>query len=110
MQGGFGCDMQHLIGLHLGPAVVGETGDRLTRTLIATGEAVDVVRQLVSREQMSTSHDAARSTRSILASRTVLTAAHQERLAAAWQELQLFDGKQIEFAWLDAAQVAVSMR
>jgi adenylate cyclase len=105
LQGELGCDLQHAIGLHFGPTVVGETGGRLTRTLIATGSAVEGVRQLLAAEQ------AAGASRGrlpagagrVVVSRPVFVAAEQEPPSVAWHELEPPDGKRIEFTRLDPA-------
>jgi adenylate cyclase len=102
LQGEFGCDMQHVIGLHFGSTVVGRSGDPLTRTPIATGSAVDVVRQLLAAEAAGALRASPPAgARRVVVSRAVFVAAQREPSSAAWHELELLDGKRIEFARID---------
>jgi class 3 adenylate cyclase len=90
--------MQHVIGMHFGSTVVGETGDYATRTLIATGRAVDVVRQLLVVEAAGASRDGSPAgAQGVLVTRAMFAAAQREPPSAAWHALELLDGKCIEF-------------
>jgi len=97
-----GIQTWHVIYLHTGNAVVGETGDRVMKTLTASGEAVDVVRQLAAREEWRETPrtDALEESRAVV-SRSVWAAARQAR-PVAWQELELLDGTRIEIIQLNA--------
>jgi adenylate cyclase len=99
LQGEFGCDMRHLIGLHFGLAVVGETGGPFARTLIATGNAVDVVRQLLAAAAAGAASGGP-AVRRVVVSRAVFVAAHRDPAPETWHELELPDGRRVEFAGL----------
>jgi adenylate cyclase len=100
----FGCDMRHVIGLHVGSTVIGETGAPSARTLIATGRAVDVVGRLLATEVAATSRDGLPAQeRGVVVSRAVFVAARQPPPAAAWRELALADGRRINFMRMVAA-------
>jgi adenylate cyclase len=98
----FGCDMQHVIGLHVGATVVGETGGALARVPIATGRAVDVARQLLAAETARAWRGGPLAgVRRVVVTRAVLLAAGRKPQSVAWHELPLLDGRRIEFAWID---------
>ena len=102
-----GCETDHVIHLHTGRAAVGETGDRLMRTLTAVGSAIDVVRQLAAKEEAcAAQRGAAQEEGRIVVSRPVWTAAQRPLRPLAWQELELPGGMRIEIARIDAACVA----
>lgn len=94
------CDMHHVIHLHFGPAVVGETGHPLARTLTATGGAVDVLRQLAAGQGRSNAVGADQEASRIVVSRAVFDAAQSEMPTPGCFELELPDGKRLEFARL----------
>ena len=99
LQGEIGCDMQHVIGLHFGLTVVGQSGGPLTRSVIATGSALDVLRQLLAAEAAGASRGSPPAgAQRVVVSRAVFVAAQREPPSVAWHELELLDGKRIEFA------------
>ena len=103
LQRELGCEMEHVIYLHTGTAVVGETGDRVTRTVTATGEAIDVVRQLAaSEEQCQTQRNTVPEESRTVVSRPVWVAGRQVQ-PLAWRELELSGGMRIEVARLDSS-------
>ena len=107
LQRELGCDSEHAIHLHTGMAAVGETGDRLTRTLTAAGSAIDVVRQLAaSNAQRDVQREDEPDDGRIAVSRPVWMAAQRDMQAVVWQELELTGGTRIEMAQLDSASVA----
>jgi adenylate cyclase len=101
-----GCDMQHVIHLHCGPAVVGESGHLLARTLTATGGAVDVIRQLAAAQGSSQAGGADHEASQIVVSRAVFEAARSEMPTPRWLGLDLPDGKRLEFARLASGAAA----
>lgn len=111
LQRELGCETEHAIHLHTGMAAVGEAGDRLTRTLIAAGSAIDVVRQLAS---SNAQHAARREDEPyeacIVVSRPVWRAAQRETQSIVWHELELNGGARTEIARLDSASVASAVR
>ena len=111
LQRELGCETEHAIHLHTGMAAVGEAGDRLTRTLIAAGSAIDVVRQLAS---SNAQHAAQRGDEPydacIVVSRPVWRAARREMQSIVWHELELNGGARTEIARLDSASVASAVR
>ena len=106
LQRELGCETEHVIHLHTGMAAVGETGDRLTRTLNAAGGAIDVVRQLAARdEQCGTQCEAGPEGGRTVVSRPVWIAAQRVQ-ALVWRQLELPGGTRIEIARLDSASAA----
>jgi class 3 adenylate cyclase len=97
------CDMQHVICLHFGPAIVGETGDDLMRKLTAMGSAVDVIRQLAAQEH-SARRSATQQTGRIIVSRAVIVAAQRDAQAFIWRERELAGGGRIDCTLLDCSE------
>ena len=111
LQRELGCEAEHAIHLHTGMAAVGETGDRLARTLTAAGSAIDVVRQLAaSNAQRAAQREEQPDDRRIVVSRPVWIAAQRDIQAVVWHELELTGGTRIELARLDSASVASAVR
>ena len=111
LQRELGCDSDHAIFLHAGMAAVGETGDRLTRTLIAAGSAIDVVRQLAANSARRAANRADEPDgRRISVSRPVWIAAQSDMQAVVWQKLELPGGTRIETTQLDSITVAGAVR
>ena len=111
LQGELGCEVRHVIHLHTGIAAVGETGDRLTRTLTAVGNVVDAVQQLSETEKHGApphgwGHEAGR----IVVSRTVWVAAQRNLQDLVWRELDLPDCGRISVARLSPVQPEVQRR
>ena len=101
-----GCQTGHVVHLHTGMAAVGETGDRLTRTLTAAGGAIDVVWQLAANtEQRAAQREGAPDGECIVVSRPVWVAAQRDLQAVVWHELELTGGARVEIARLDAAHL-----
>jgi adenylate cyclase len=105
LQREFGCELQYVIGLHFGPTVVGESDGPSTRTLIATGSAVDVVRQLLAAGATEASGGGPPG-QCVVVSRPVFVAARREPSPTVWQRMELLDGKRIEFARIEVSPVA----
>ena len=102
-----GCATEHIIHLHTGMAAIGETGDRLTRTLTAAGSAIDVVRQLAERNEhgvmpLEARREPGRIVR-IVVSRAVFVAAQRTMESLSWREMELPGGARIALARLDSA-------
>ena len=115
LQRELGCDTEHVIHLHTGMAAIGETGDRLTRTLTAAGSVIDDVRQLAALEQhFPTPHEAdqvaGRMVRigPIVISRAVCVTAQRDMQSLIWRELELPGGRRIEMARLDPASAGMT--
>jgi adenylate cyclase len=104
LQRELGCETEHVIHLHAGMAAVGETGDRLTRTLTATGGAIDVVRQIAAIDaQCATRRQHSQNEACVVVSRPLWVAAQRGAQPLAWHEFQLPCGTRIEIAQLDSA-------
>ena len=97
-----GCATGHVVHLHTGMAAVGETGDRLTRTLTAAGSAIDVVWQLAAN---TAQREGAPDDACIVVSRPVWVAAQRDVQAVVWHELDLTGGARVEIARLDSAHL-----
>jgi adenylate cyclase len=106
LQRELGCVMKHVICLHHGATIVGETGDQHVRMLTAIGGAVDVVRQLIDRESFQTASIAAQTSKRIVVSRAVFDAAQRDSPLQRWTKLELADGKCVEFGRIDSANSA----
>ena len=106
-----GCETGHVIHLHTGMAAVGETGDQLTRTLIAAGSVIDVVRQLASSNaQHAAQREDEPDDECIVVSRPVWQAAQRDMQSIVWHELELTGGARTEIARLDSARVASAVQ
>ena len=107
LQRELGCEFEHVIHLHTGMAAVGETGDRMTRTLTVVGSVIDVVRQLAAIEKNDASaRDGGHAAGRIVVSRTVCVAAQRNMQDLAWCELNLPDSGRISVARLGSIRPA----
>ena len=106
LQRDLGCETGHLIHLHTGLAAVGETGDRLTRTLTAAGRTVDAVRLLAdtARQGSATSGPDADTASGVIITRDVWRAAQPGVQPLAWHKVELPGHAPLEVARLRPAE------
>ncbi len=108
LQGELRCEFEHVIHLHTGIAAVGETGDRMTKSLTVVGRVIDVVQQLAEIEKNDASaRDRGPSAGRIVVSRTVCAAAQRNMQDLAWRELNLPDSRRISVARLGSIRPAL---
>ncbi len=97
LQHEIGCSMEHIICIHFGSAIAGETGDRKNKVMTVIGSAVDVARQIIETEKMLTVQVAGPVKDRIIVSSVVLAAVQRDSEFLKWSEVKLGDGNRVEF-------------